>query len=153
VRAINQKLKFNNIIVIDANFILLPFQFKIDYFSEITFNLEGKTRFIVFKQVLDELEAKKRRMSKSVKFKKHFESGLLYIEKNKNKYDITFVENIKNDNESTDNFLLRSSIDLKRKNNLVYLATNDSELRKKAKKEGINLIFLRQKKFLFVQRN
>lgn len=153
MNAKNQNLKFNNIIVIDANFILLPFQFKIDYFSEIVFNLEGKARFIIFKQVLDELEAKKRRMSKSVKFKKHFESGLLYIEKNKNKYDIAFLENVKNDNESTDNFLLRSSIDLKRKNNLVYLATNDSELRKKAKKEGINLIFLRQKKYLFYQRN
>ena len=153
MNAKNQNLKFNNIIVIDANFILLPFQFKIDYFSEIVFNLEGKARFIIFKQVLDELEAKKRRMSKSVKFKKHFESGLLYIEKNKNKYDIAFLENVKNDNESTDNFLLRRSIDLKRKNNLVYLATNDSELRKKAKKEGINLIFLRQKKYLFYQRN
>jgi rRNA-processing protein FCF1 len=42
-----------NLIVIDANFILLPFQFKIDYLYEIDASLEGRTIFIVYKQILD----------------------------------------------------------------------------------------------------
>ena len=59
---------FENHIVIDANFILLPFQFKIDYLYEIDNNLEGRTIFILFKQILDELEAKRLREPNATKF-------------------------------------------------------------------------------------
>ena len=41
-----------NIVIIDANFILLPFQFKIDYLKEIRDLVEGKISFIIFRQVL-----------------------------------------------------------------------------------------------------
>ena len=34
----------------------------------------------------------------------------------------------------------------------IYLATNDSDLRKKAKYIGISIIFLRQKKYLTIDR-
>ena len=36
----NLNRKEENIVVIDSNFILLPFQFKIDYLSDIKLNLE-----------------------------------------------------------------------------------------------------------------
>ena len=61
----------NNIVVIDSNFVLLPFQFKIDYLKEIKLNLEGDTVFILFKQVLDELEAKKIREPRATKFQRN----------------------------------------------------------------------------------
>ena len=72
-----------NLIVVDSNFILLPFQFKIDYLHEIRELLEGELKFIIFQQVLNELEAKKRREAKSTKFRRLFEAGLLYLEKKK----------------------------------------------------------------------
>ena len=84
-----------NLIVIDANFILLPFQFKIDYLYEIDASLEGKTIFIVYKQILDELEAKKIREPEARKFHMNFNAGLLYLEKNNEKYNIDYKQNIK----------------------------------------------------------
>ena len=142
----------SNFIIIDSNFILLPFQFKIDYFNEIRLKLEGKLKFIIFQQILNELEAKKRRESKATKFVKFLESGLIYLERNKEKYDIEIREDVKKDYETTDNFLIKIIIELKKESNNTYLATNDSELRKMAHKQHINTIFLRQKKFLSIER-
>ena len=70
-----------NFIVIDANFILLPFQFKIDYLTEIIKDMEGITRFIVTDQILNELKAKKHREPNATKFHMNLKSGLLYLEK------------------------------------------------------------------------
>ena len=41
---------YENVVVIDSNFILLPFQFKVDYLNEIYLKL-GKINFIIFKQI------------------------------------------------------------------------------------------------------
>ena len=141
-----------SLIIIDSNFILLPFQFKIDYLHEIRLELEGELRFIVFKQILDELEAKRRRESKSTKFIRLLDSGLLYLEKKQGDYDIFFFEDIKERDESTDEFLVKKSLELKDEGYNTFLATNDSELRKKARLAGIGSIFLRQKKFLSIER-
>ena len=137
-----------NLIVVDANFVLLPFQFKIDYLHEITASLEGKTIFLVYKQILDELEAKKLREPNATKFHMNLKSGLLYLEKNNDKFKILYRQSIKLKEETTDNFLLKTCQKLKEKNKKVYLASNDADLRRKARKIGINTIFLRQKKYL-----
>jgi rRNA-processing protein FCF1 len=137
-----------NFIVIDANFILLPYQFKIDYLTEITATLEGKIHFIVYKQVLDELNAKKLREPNATKFHMNLKSGLMYLEKNDNKYNIFYAQNVKSKEETTDSFLLKFCQELKEEHKKVYLATNDTDLRRKARKVGINTIFLRQKKYL-----
>ncbi|MFX1492742.1 MAG: PIN domain-containing protein [Promethearchaeota archaeon] len=139
---------YENVIVIDSNFILLPFQFKIDYLNEIYLNLEGKTNFIIFKQILNELEAKKNRESKTTKFQMELKSGLLYLESNKENFNILFDGSIKQYNETTDEFLIKQCNILKKRSKHVFLATNDSNLRKEAKKFGISTIFLRQKKYL-----
>lgn len=141
-----------SVVVIDSNFILLPYQFKVDYFSQIRFMLEGPLRFIIFQQILNELESKKNREPKSINFSRFLKSGLLYLESNKSKYDISILKDIKKENENTDDFLLRKLIDLKNQGISVYLATNDSELRKKVKIQHINTIFLRQKKYLSIER-
>jgi rRNA-processing protein FCF1 len=137
-----------NLIVVDANFVLLPFQFKIDYLYEITASLEGKTIFIVYKQIRNELEAKKLREPNATKFHMNLKSGLLYLEKNNDKFNILYRQSIKSKEETTDDFLLKTCQELKGKNKKVYLASNDAELRRKARKIGISTIFLRQKKYL-----
>jgi rRNA-processing protein FCF1 len=135
-------------VIIDANFILLPFQFKIDYLTEIGNNFGGKINFLIYKQILDELEAKKRRKPNATKFLMNLKSGLLYLEKNKDKFNILYKDRVKSKEETTDDFLLRICQELKEKNLKVCLASNDADLRKKAKKEGVSTIFLRQKKYL-----
>ena len=107
-----------------------------------------KNIFIVYKQILDELEAKKIREPKARKFHMNFQSGLLYLEKNNDKYNIEYKQNIKLKDETTDNFLLKSCKELKRISKRVYLATNDAELRRKANKMEVSTIFLRQKKYV-----
>ncbi len=137
-----------NYIVIDANFILLPFQFKIDYLTEIAANLEGKTIFVIYKQILNELEAKKLREPNATKFHMDLKSGLLYLEKNNDKFNILYEQTIKLKEDTTDSFLLKICQGLKEKSRKVYLASNDADLRREARKIGISTIFLRQKKYL-----
>ena len=143
---------YQNLIVIDSNFILLPFQFKLDYLNEIRVKLEGKLKFIIFRQILRELDAKRKREPKATKFHKQLKSGLLYLEKNQTDFNIEYIEEVKDNLETTDDFLLRKLITLKNEGKQVFLATNDSELRKRARKLDINTIFLRQKKYLSIER-
>ncbi len=142
-----------NVVVIDANFILLPYQFKIDYLNDIYLSLEGRTRFYIFKQVLNELRAKEHREQKARKFHRMLKSGMSYLEKYEKSYPIYFIDDLKNQAETTDDFLLKWCIKFKKEYRHVFLATNDSKLRKKAKNSNINLIFLRQKKFISIERS
>ena len=141
-----------NLVIIDSNFILLPFQFKIDYFNEIRSNIEGKLKFIIFQQIFNELESKRKKEPKTSSFIRFFESGLVYLKNNKEKHNIEILEDIKTENETTDDFLLRMIKNLKKQNQIIYLATNDSQLRKKAKEMNVGTIFLRQKKYLSINR-
>ena len=141
-----------NLIILDSNFILLPFQFKIDYFNEIRLKIEGKLKFIVFKQILNELEAKRKRESKRTKFLRLLENGLQYLKKNQEIYDIEIREDLKDDVETTDDFLIRMSKELQNIEQKVFIASNDSDLRRKAKILNIGTIFLRQKKYLSFER-
>jgi len=142
---------FENVVIVDANFILLPFQFKIDYLNELVNKLEGYTKFIFYQQVIDELKAKERRNLKASKFIMQFKAGLSYLERFKEKYDLVFDKSTKNNSETTDEFLLKKCVNLKQESRRVFLATNDSELRKNAKISGINVVYLRQKKFLSIE--
>lgn len=145
--------EYINVVVIDANFILLPYQFKIDYLNDIYLSLEGRTRFYIFKQVLNELRAKENREQKARKFHRMLKSGMSYLEKYEKSYPIYFIDDLKNQAETTDDFLLKWCIKFKKEYRHVFLATNDSKLRKKAKNSNINLIFLRQKKFISIERS
>ncbi|TFG17709.1 MAG: hypothetical protein EU531_02585 [Promethearchaeota archaeon] len=140
------------LVIIDANFIILPYQFKINYLEEIEHKLQGKVKFIVFKQVVDELKAKREREKKANKFFLLLNSGLSYLEKYKSEYSIIFDPSIKDHDETSDEFLLRKCIDLRNRGNLVYLATCDKELKKNAKSHRINRIFIRQKKMISIER-
>ena len=99
------KKKDDNIVVFDSNFILLPYQFKIDYLNDIYLNLEGKTRFYIFKQSLDEIEAKIRRDPKTRKLKRQYKGGMAYFDKNEKIYPLYFIQEILEKNETADEFL------------------------------------------------
>ncbi len=144
--------KIDNIVLLDANFILLPFQFKIDYLSEIELNLEGNTRFLVLEQTIQELNAKNVRETTASKFPQLLEAGLTYLKSQKDRFDVQFANEIKNKNESSDDFLLKSAHALKKECSKVFIATNDANVRKRAKELSIGAIFLRQKKYLSILR-
>ncbi|MHA1197293.1 MAG: type II toxin-antitoxin system VapC family toxin, partial [Promethearchaeota archaeon] len=137
-----------NVVIIDSNFILLPIQFKIDYIREIRDKVEGSVKFVIYQQVLDELNFKKKKFENSTRFARELEAGVRYLKEINRVYDIKIINEVKNKEESTDDFLIRKCLELKEKNKKIFLATNDIELRKKARDSGVNLIFLRQKKYL-----
>ncbi|MFX1273507.1 MAG: PIN domain-containing protein [Promethearchaeota archaeon] len=148
-----KNIHYENLVIIDSNFIFLPFQFKINYLENINSRLEGRTKFIVYRQIFDELEAKKEREPKATKFYKQLESGLIYLDKNKNQYNIEIDDSIKDQIETTDEFLLRKATELKEERSNIFLASNDQDLRKKARNAKIGVIFLRQKKYLSIDRS
>jgi len=137
-----------NVVIIDSNFVLLPIQFKINYIKEIRDKVEGPVKFMIYQQVLDELNYKKKKFENSTRFARELEAGLRYLKEINHVYDIEIVNEVKNKEESTDDFLIRKCLELKEKDKKIFLATNDIELRKKARDSGVNLIFLRQKKYL-----
>jgi rRNA-processing protein FCF1 len=120
--------------------------------EEIRMKLEGKLKFIIYQQIFDELEAKRKREPKATKFSRLLDSSLSYLEKNKATFEIDILQDVKKSNELTDEFLLRKSLELKNKGYLIFLATNDSELRRNARISELSTIFLRQKKFLSIER-
>lgn len=136
------KLKDHQLIILDANFILIPSQFGIDYFEEIRDIIPGKLAYIVFKSTLNEINKKRDREYQRIKFQKQVDLSLQIL-KSRNFYEIP-IERKKG--ESVDEFLIKTCQDLLNNDFRVHLATNDSKLRSKAMKLGINVIYLRQKK-------
>jgi len=161
--------EFNNAVVLDSNFILLSF----DYINEIYLSLEGKTRFLIFKQSLSELEVgearsdpkpktfrkknipelsyldkidtKTKAKPKTQKIRRRYRLAMKYLEKNEKIYPIYFVDDVKKNSETTDDFLLAWCRKFNREYKHVYLATCNTDLIQQAKNSRINLIYLIEK--------
>ena len=122
-------------VFIDTNFFMIPFQFNIDILEEFK-RILPNYKLVTTKFVLNELKG----LKNNSKGKVRLAAGLgLKIAQS----DEIEVRDIPlNDGESVDDALLRIS---------KVLATNDANLRKKAKKKGIPLVILRQRKYLAVE--
>ena len=122
-------------VFIDTNFFMIPFQFNIDILEEFK-RILPNYKLVTTSFVLNELKG----LKNNSKGKIRLAAGLgLKIAQS----DEIEVRDIPlNDGESVDDALLRIS---------KVLATNDANLRKKAKKKGIALVILRQKKYLAVE--
>lgn len=121
-------------VFIDTNFFMIPFQFNVDIIEEFKRVLPNY-KLVTTTFVIDELKG----LKNNNKGKVRLAAGLgLRIAQS----DEIEIRNISlNDGESVDDALIRIS---------KVLATNDIVLKKKAKKNGIALVFLRQKKYLAV---
>ena len=169
--------EFNNAVVLDSNFILLPF----DYINEIFLVLEGKTRFLIFKQSLTELETGEARLDpkpktfrkknipelsyldkidirtkakpKIQKIRRQYRKAMKYLEKNEKIYPIYFVDDVKKNNETTDDFLLAWCKNFNREYKNVYLATCNTDLIQQAKNSRIHLIYLIEKNKFIIEKS
>ena len=150
----NRQESYKNIVVIDANFLMIPIQYKINFLEELQFQLEGKTLFLLYQQILDELEAKKKRTRNKQKFQHQLKGSLAFLETFKDKFHIEVnPDQRKNKNQTTDAFLLEKCQNLQEqyKKKQIYLATNDYVLRKKARARGINRIYVIKKQYLKIE--
>lgn len=124
-------------VFIDTNFFLLPFQFNVDIIEEFKIRLPNH-KLVTAEFVIRELKGLKN--NKNSKTRLAASLGLKIA--NSNEIEIRNIP-LKN-GESVDDALVRVS---------DILATNDIELRKKAKKNNLTIVYLRQKRYLAIDGN
>ncbi len=121
-------------VILDTNFLLIPFTMKVDIFSELSRILDFKYKICINEKTIEELKniVEKQRG-------KHKRAAEMALEMLKTRN----FEIIKNkSNLNVDRFLIQNS----GKNDIV--ATQDKELKQELLKRGIPVIVLRKKKYL-----
>lgn len=122
-------------VVLDTNFFFVSSQFNVDFFQELTKLLNRRFEPILLSSTQKELE--RLAESRSPKKKKQAQLALKLAEK------CRLVPVEKGLNETYDDVIFRVSAEWK-----SIVATNDRKLRKRLRKIGIPVIFLRQKRRL-----
>ena len=122
-------------VVIDTNFFMVPFQFNVDIITELE-NLLPSYRLTTPSFVINELKG----LKKNNKGKIRLNANLALKLANSSKIEIKDISLL--ENETVDDALLRVS---------EVLATNDIELKNRAKNKGITVAYLRQKRYIAVE--
>ena len=122
-------------VVIDTNFFMVPFQFNVDIITELE-NLLPSYKLTTPSFVINELKG----LKKNNKGKTRLNANLALKLANSSKVEIKDISLL--ENETVDDALLRVS---------EVLATNDIELKNRAKDKGITVVYLRQKKYIAVE--
>lgn len=121
-------------VVIDTNFFMVPFQFNVDIIDELEKALPSyKLTTPIF--VINELKGLKRNNKGKIRLNADLALKLA------NSSNIEIKDISLGNNETVDDALLRVS---------EVLATNDIELKKRARKKGITVAYLRQKKYIAI---
>ncbi|WP_400252319.1 PIN domain-containing protein [Methanobrevibacter smithii] len=121
-------------VVIDTNFFMVPFQFNVDIIDELEKALPSyKLTTPIF--VINELKGLKRNNKGKIRLNADLALKLA------NSSNIEIKDISLENNETVDDALLRVS---------EVLATNDIELKKRARKKGITVAYLRQKKYIVI---
>lgn len=121
-------------VVIDTNFFMVPFQFNVDIIEELKSKLPSY-KLVTPSFVIKELEG----LKNNNKGKTRLNANLALKLANSSNIEIKDIS-LEND-ETVDDALLRVS---------EVLATNDIDLKNRAKEKGISVVYLRQKKYITV---
>jgi len=124
-------------VIFDANFLFIPFQFKIDIFDELE-ALIGRFEPIILSTTLKELESLSKK--RKVKIRNQALAALDLTKKCK------IIDMEKNLEESFDDVVLRVA-----KKWGCPVATNDRTLRKRLREADVAVIFLRQRSRLGIE--
>lgn len=125
-------------IILDTNFLLIPLQFNIDVFSEIRRIADFNYNLCIIDKTIDELE-QIIKTSKKQKYRKQAKMAIALLDSE----DISKIKTKKD--KIVDDHIL----DIVKKTDIV--ATQDIELKRKLRKKDINIITLRQKRYLVLQ--
>ena len=122
-------------VVIDTNFFMVPFQFNVDIITELE-KILPSYKLTTPSFVINELKGLKNNNKEKIRLNANLALKLANSSKIEIK-DISLLEN-----ETVDDALLRVS---------EVLATNDIELKNRAKDKGITVAYLRQKRYIAVE--
>lgn len=139
-----------NLVILDANFLMVPSQFGVDVYEELRMRLTGKLQLIIVPEVLDELSNKMDGHA-STKFQRNVKMAFQLLKHQQQQYPECFVTLPEGNtlNAPVDDYLILKALQYSsNRDDRIYIATNDKELRKKSSQKGIRVIYLRQKKLL-----
>ena len=122
-------------VVIDTNFFMVPFQFNVDIITELE-KILPSYKLTTPSFVINESKG----LKKNNKGKIRLNANLALKLANSSKIEIKDISLL--ENETVDDALLRVS---------EVLATNDIELKNRAKDKGITVAYLRQKRYIAVE--
>ena len=122
-------------VVIDTNFFMVPFQFNVDIITELE-KILPSYKLTTPSFVINELKG----LKNNNKGKTRLNANLALKLANSSKIEIKDISLL--ENETVDDALLRVS---------EVLATNDIELKNRAKDKGITVAYLRQKRYIAVE--
>lgn len=121
-------------VILDTNFLMVPFEIGIDIISELDRLIKQKYEIVILKGTIDELKGLSQ--NPKLKIRRAAKLALEMAERYK-------VVELANQNGNLDDLIVRFS-----KSMYCVVATNDRNLRRKLKSEGIPTIFVRQKSHL-----
>lgn len=125
-------------VILDANFLFVPLQFHIDIFEELQKLLAQRLNFVVLSPTLQELQ--KLAAKGSPKIRRQTSFALKLIEK-------CCVINVKQlPDETHDDVVARVAVEWR-----CPVATNDRTLRRKLRKLGVAVVYLRERSRLEVE--
>ena len=124
-------------VLLDSNFLFIPLRFSVDIFEELRRLFGENIKCFVTRPVLKELDLLRGGA------KPGFLKEIAYARKMAERCNV--FEDTLRTGETVDQSLVRVAFEQG-----FYVATNDAELRKTLKKEGISIVFLRQRAFLEV---
>ena len=125
-------------VLMDTNFLMVPIRFGVDYQAEIERVIEASFILVTTPAVVEEL--KRLRTSVRVGELKEVDFALALAEK------ITVIDEILAPGEKVDDQLIRVA-----KREGCVVATTDSELRRRLRRAGLPVIFLRQARYLVIE--
>lgn len=121
-------------IILDTNFLLVPYKFRVDIFSEFNRICNFSYKLFIFEESINELRNIIEKQSGLNKKAAQFGLKLIKLK------DIGIIKSKKND---VDKLILMNL------NNNDIVATQDVHLKKELLKKGASVIILRQKKYLY----
>ncbi len=124
------------VILLDANFLLIPAQFGVDIFQELDRLVSKKFELTILNKTIEEL---KNLAKYSLKRQKEVQIALELAKKCK----IIEIESSKDSFNNVDDIILHLAVI-----NRWIVATNDRKLRKKLRANQISVIYLRKKAIL-----
>jgi uncharacterized protein len=129
---------------LDANFLLIPAQINVDIYSEFNRLVPKPWEIVIISAVFSELEYKISSFSQKTKLKREYTLARQLLEC----HPFRLIESERVPNQLVDDLLLKTAFNYGNDENIVYICTNDKELRKKAKIMKLRTIFIRQQKYL-----
>ncbi len=130
-----------------ANFLLIPAQNNYDIYSDFENLVPKPYKIIILSAIFKELEYKIERLLNKTKLKREYKFAIQILEK----YNFERLEIERKKGQIVDDLIVETALTYKSEKNIVYIATNDKELRNKCKKMNIKSIFLRQKRKIAIE--